>query len=70
MTPESSQPREPAQPSIASGSARRVAVDPDDDWEVDPENVKKLAEKYEGQEFPLFMDELPCERKKVNSKLS
>lgn len=31
--------------------------DNDIDWEVNPEAVKKLVEKYQGEEFPLFMGE-------------
>ncbi|KAK9171309.1 TPR repeat-containing protein [Cryptosporidium meleagridis] len=31
--------------------------DDDIDWEVNPEAVKKLVEKYQGEEFPLFMGE-------------
>ncbi|EEA07707.1 TPR repeat-containing protein [Cryptosporidium muris RN66] len=27
------------------------------DWEVDPERLKHLVEKYKGEEFPLFMGE-------------
>eukprot|EP00918_Siedleckia_nematoides_P018285 GHVU01039141.1.p2 GENE.GHVU01039141.1~~GHVU01039141.1.p2 ORF type:complete len:202 (+),score=47.09 GHVU01039141.1:322-927(+) len=29
------------------------------DWDVDPEYLKQLQEKYKGEDFPLFMDELP-----------
>lgn len=33
----------------------------DDDWEVDPENLRILTERYKGQEFPLFNSELASE---------
>ncbi|OII73930.1 TPR domain-containing protein [Cryptosporidium ubiquitum] len=43
------------------GSVGGVSVyeeeDDDIDWEVNPEAVKKLVEKYQGEEFPLFMGE-------------
>lgn len=40
-------------------SAQNEFYELDEDWEIDPENLKKLTERYKGQEFPLFMEELP-----------
>ncbi|KAH8739853.1 protein with 2 TPR domains [Cryptosporidium ryanae] len=34
-----------------------LEADEDLDWEVNPEAVRKLSEKYKGEEFPLFMGE-------------
>ncbi|KAK6589920.1 hypothetical protein RS030_192824 [Cryptosporidium xiaoi] len=40
--------------SLVDGNAN---IDEDLDWEVNPEAVKRLEEKYKGEEFPLFMGE-------------
>lgn len=37
-------------------------LDDDNDWEIDPENLKMLVEKYKSREFPLFMDDVPRKR--------
>ncbi|KAH8582775.1 protein with 2 TPR domains [Cryptosporidium sp. chipmunk genotype I] len=39
------------------GGVSLYEEDDDIDWEVNPEAVKKLVEKYQGEEFPLFMGE-------------
>ncbi|TRY50764.1 TPR repeat-containing protein [Cryptosporidium tyzzeri] len=39
------------------GGVSLYEEDDDIEWEVNPEAVKKLVEKYQGEEFPLFMGE-------------
>lgn len=34
-------------------------LEDDAEWNVDPENLKKLEEKYKDDEFPLFMESIP-----------
>ncbi|CUV07033.1 unnamed protein product [Cryptosporidium hominis] len=51
---------EPQMITTDEGSVGGVSLyeeDDDIDWEVNPEAVKKLVEKYQGEEFPLFMGE-------------
>eukprot|EP01071_Lankesteria_metandrocarpae_P015679 Lankesteria_metandrocarpae@DN9971_c0_g1_i1.p1 len=38
--------------------AALIAEAEDEDWEISPEAVKALTEKYSGQEFPLFMSDI------------
>ncbi|KAJ1607915.1 TPR domain-containing protein [Cryptosporidium canis] len=50
----------PPSATVDGGIAGGVSMyeeDDDIDWEVNPEAVKKLVEKYQGEEFPLFMGE-------------
>lgn len=54
-------------PLIASAPTDLLKFLDDDDWDVDPENIKKLTEKYADQEFPLLTDELP--RKQMKSSI-